>query len=407
MPSLSWILAALAPLLLAGVVGCSDDSSAGPGGSGGSSPDPNASCPDDGLNEGPPLPVAFAAPTLIPVSAEPERVVAGDFNQDGHVDLVLADGPKLNPVVVLFGDGTGGFGPPEPAGTAPGFDCAVGDMDGDGIDDLIVARQPIPPEAAVVTVHFGGASFPDDVGEIVASAETAGSRSVEVGDFDADGRRDVAVFTGVGVGVAFNEGGRAFTPIGLIGEGIQESAYAVAAVDVANLDSDAGVEILGLSGTGAWRRYDVATGRTSQATSVGTVTPGSGARAPGDFDGDGLDDLLRAAKGGLHVFWNDGKLGQPRLFCVSDNLTEGVAGVATSDLDGDGLPDLIASTQNNQLVILGGAESRRFREPFVLPSDSPGQVLTADLNEDGALDIVVASAPPGGGGQVEVHLSAE
>jgi hypothetical protein len=397
----------LAPLFLFGFLGCSDDAPAGPGGSGGSSADPDGSCPDDGLNQGPPIEIAFAAPTLFPVAAEPERVVAGDLNDDGHIDLVLADGAKLNPVVVLYGDGTGGFAPPEAAGMAPGFDCAVGDMDGDGVDDLTIARQPIPPEAAVVTVHFGGASFPNDVGEIVASAETAGSRSVEVGDFDADGRLDVAVFTGVGVGVAFNEGSRMFTPIGLIGEGIQESAYAVAAVDVASLDSDAGLEILGLSGTGAWRRYDVANGRTSQATSVGTVTPGSGARAPGDFDGDGLDDLLRAAKGGLHVFWNDGKFEQPDLFCVSENLSEGVAGVASADLDGDGRPDLIASTRTKQLVILGGAGSRRFREPFMLPSDPPGDVITADLNEDGALDIVVASAPTGGGGQIEVHLAAK
>ncbi|MBL9026502.1 MAG: VCBS repeat-containing protein [Myxococcales bacterium] len=138
------------------------------------------------------------------------------------------------------------------------------------------------------------------------------------------------------------------------------------------------------------------------------VQPGTGARSPGDFDGDGLDDLLRAAKGGLHVHWNDeDTFGPPDPFCLSDSLTEVAAGVASTDLDGDGLPDLIASTRNNQLVVLGGAGARRFREPLTLPSDSPGEVITADLDEDGELDMIVASALPGGGGQVEVHLSAE
>jgi len=96
------------------VAGCSGDKSAGSGGDGAGAPDPNTSCPDDGDNSGAPLAVAFAAPVFYPIDAEPARAVAGDFNEDGNVDIAIAEGLKADAVLVLPGDGTGAFGEAKP-----------------------------------------------------------------------------------------------------------------------------------------------------------------------------------------------------------------------------------------------------------------------------------------------------
>jgi hypothetical protein len=83
---------------------------------------------------------SFGPVVSYPVGSAPvagvvrDYVVAGDFNDDGHLDLVTAN--QNNTVSVLLGDGRGGFG------AARNFACGaslwsmdVGDFDGDGNHD--------------------------------------------------------------------------------------------------------------------------------------------------------------------------------------------------------------------------------------------------------------------------------
>src|SRR5437764_6414929 len=67
----------------------------------------------------------------------PELLVAGDFNQDGNMDLAV-NCTGFDVVAILFGDGQGGFtlGGHFPVDTlSKGLD--VGDVNGDGNLDLV------------------------------------------------------------------------------------------------------------------------------------------------------------------------------------------------------------------------------------------------------------------------------
>ena len=125
------------------------------------------------------------------LTSDAPQVATGDFNLDGKPDLVVATGVHGSTVIVLPGNGTGGFsaGTPFAAGSAP-FAVAVGDFNGDGKPDLAVANDTA---SGTVTVLLG-----DGTGNFTpafGSPFAVGGRpqSVAVGDFNGDGKPDLAV----------------------------------------------------------------------------------------------------------------------------------------------------------------------------------------------------------------------
>jgi hypothetical protein len=86
-----------------------------------------------------------AAGSFVPVSTfdlddSPDDVKVGDFNGDGHADIVVSL-PASDAVAVLAGDGKAGFSEPVRVGTGAGSRptrLAVGDLDGNETDDLAV-----------------------------------------------------------------------------------------------------------------------------------------------------------------------------------------------------------------------------------------------------------------------------
>jgi hypothetical protein len=88
-------------------------------------------------------------------------VAVADFNRDGILDIVVADGGVFDlpgaTVGVLLGEGNGSFGIAQSYG-AGGFpsSVAVGDFNGDGYPDVVVGNGLRP---SMVTVLVNAADW--------------------------------------------------------------------------------------------------------------------------------------------------------------------------------------------------------------------------------------------------------
>lgn len=90
----------------------------------------------------------FSAASGSPYAAglSPYSVVPGDFNDDGNLDLAVADFHGTHSVSLLLGNGDGSmqapaeYGPAYSTTNAP-FSIAAGDLDGNGTLDLAVASE--------------------------------------------------------------------------------------------------------------------------------------------------------------------------------------------------------------------------------------------------------------------------
>jgi hypothetical protein len=123
----------------------------------------------------------------LPDSARPYWLVSADLRNTGTLDLVVPDRGVSNQVYVLLGNGDGSFEPAAGYAVDGGPDgVSVGDMNGDGILDLVVPNT----SGAQVSVLLG-----DGNGTFAAKTDyTVGDSptSVALADFNGDGLPDIA-----------------------------------------------------------------------------------------------------------------------------------------------------------------------------------------------------------------------
>ena len=323
----------------------------------------------------------------------PSSVAVGDFNGDGIADIVVANYGNLTggeSLTILLGHGDGTFTaePVSPAtGTAP-YVVVVGDFNGDGIPDLAVANSY--SDTLTILLGKGDGTFTTAASPATGYTPT----SIAVGDFNGDGNADLAVSNSYSntISILLGDGHGNFTPAASPVTG--SYPYFVATGDfngdgipdlaVANSHDDTLTILLG-KGDGTFT--------TAASPSTGSF-PAS--IAVGDFNGDGNADLaivnagVDAEGNTVTILLGDGHGN----FTVAPSPVTATFPryIAVADFNGDGYPDLaVADEGGNAVTILLGRGDGTFTATAVSPPTGsyPDSIAVGDFNGDGVPDVVV------------------
>ncbi len=129
----------------------------------------------------------FEPPSVETADTSPGSVGVGDFDEDGALDLAVANAASGN-VSILFGNGDASFAPPVQIGLAwDPFSIAVVDFDGDGHADFATANRD--DSSVGLALGLGNGSFRSPAAYRVGPAPLG----MAVGDFDGGGALDLAV----------------------------------------------------------------------------------------------------------------------------------------------------------------------------------------------------------------------
>ncbi|PYJ97764.1 MAG: VCBS repeat-containing protein [Verrucomicrobia bacterium] len=362
----------------------------------------------------------FQASVGYGAGTNPVSVAVGDVNGDGKLDLAVAnEGLKAMPthnrcsVSVLLGNGDGTFqrAVSYAAGWYP-FCVAVGDLNGDGKPDLAVANQggvsaynggwPTAYTNGSVSVLLGKGDGTFDPPVNYATGNYASSHSVAIGDFNGDGRRDLAVanyasydaigsYTNGDVSVLFGNGDGTFQPAASYVVGAAPGSLAAGDFNGDSKDDLA----VGNSVSGTVSLLLGKDNGTFQAAVNYAVGANPSSVAVGDFNSDGVADLAIANGGSATVSVLLGK--GDGTFQTAIDYSWGGVSVAVGDFDGDGQPDLAAANNANIMVLLGKGDGTFPGVVYKIKEGVPESLAAGDFNADGRLDLAVANYSPFGG----------
>lgn len=314
----------------------------------------------------------------------------GDFDEDGRVDLAI-DVATFDPgysLVTLLNDGAGGFGETwTPVSQGPTLQhVSRGDFNGDGHDDVVRVGLIGPSYYLEAILGDGHGGFS---GPFRTSLNTpSGTADVVAGDLNGDGKDDVVVGFGPDIEIWFSNGNGTFGSMQVL-EAVQadwgtvsiahvndDSAKDIVFKTESFFDDDGDIRVYLGDGSGGFGLSDL-------------IASHGGQMLVADVDGDGTVDLVDADDAQQHPVayrvWfglGDGTFIGP----VSSPYIGIPSG--SGDFNEDGWCDVVAESAAGIIVAFGDG-SGHF-EPSVdrYANDPSGSSLVADVNGDNHLDVV-------------------
>jgi hypothetical protein len=330
---------------------------------------------------------SFGPVVSYPVGSNPvagvvrDYVVAGDFNNDGHLDLVTAN--QNDTVSVLLGDGRGGFGAASNFASGAGlWSMEVGDFDGDGQLDLVTADQSL--RYVSVLMGNGDGTFRSPVTNDTKYDVNLTGAPVSMAVKDYPGGTSVLEFGTHAIPFELDAGSyneAAFVEeVGIDGQGHFAGLWTSTAGDgipyglgVADLNADGNPDVVTVNDF-----YDYYTASyygelvvhlDGGNTFVSGIDPNPRSVAVGDFTGDSIPDLI--IDGQIVPGYGNGTFGSP-----IGSLS--VAPESVADFNGDGQADI--ESGGSVYLSLGDGT-------FTEPIGFGGSAAVGDFNGDGRPDV--------------------
>lgn len=297
------------------------------------------------------------------------RVMPSDIDGNGHVDFVVHSRiAKVVAVAMRDGD-TKGFRFTEPTSLPDAsIDVAVGDLDGDGLPDLLTRAN----ESVVYLRGLGDGTFASD--PVTVAGHEASFAAIL--DKDGDGDLDVAAASESGETLCFyeNRGAGAFTA------GACVTVDSLTELATGDLDGDGSEEAMAL---------DASTGRLAvvsrgenplPSVSYHLLEPRGESLRILDLDADGASDILYRLDGAIGVLYGDGAGG----FYASERYGDGETGAALEvlDVDGDGRLDIVSAAWSGFEILFGKGRPA----PFSPDCNANGLPDSCDIESGSSAD---------------------
>ncbi len=312
--------------------------------------------------------IAFAAGVDFPAGANAQAMEVGDIDADGKLDLIAVDwAPQVSVFRNTGSPGTISFASRVnfTTGSAP-VKVAIGDLDGDGLIDLVTANGA---SASVSLFRNTGSPGTISFAAKIDLATGASPYDVTVMDMDGDGLRDiivpsrsihvVSIFRNISTPGTLAFAARVDLPLG-----VGNQPFSVATGD---LNGDNKPDIAVLHRTARLLAVirnnstpaNITTGTFDSPVTYATSPSDPAYLAFGDVSGDGVPDVLVGNDNGttVQVLKNTASPGPFTIVSFSASVSyttgSGPLTVKAGDLDGDNRPDLVvANAGSNTFSVL-------------------------------------------------------